>query len=88
MLLGRRGSCVSASASAMARAPQDVCGADMGRLDRIEGNEVRAWNLRPTAPRPARRKKSKSPLLGVVCLLTTEGLIRVRPRITEQHTSI
>src|SRR4029434_2664927 len=62
----------------MAIEPQYVCGADMDRLYRRERNEVRARNLRPTAPRPTRRKKSKSPLLGGVCLLTTGGLIRVR----------
>jgi hypothetical protein len=78
MVRGRRGSGVSALSSAMASAPQAVVGADMGRLDRREGNAVRARTLRPTAPRPTRRKKSKRPLRGAVCLWTTGGLIRVR----------
>src|SRR5215510_13465147 len=36
-------------------------------------NEVRARDRLQTAPGPAKRKKSKSPLIGVVCLLTKEA---------------
>jgi hypothetical protein len=47
-------------------------------------DRVRARNLRPTAPRPIRRKKAKVRSSGVVCLLTSGGLIRVRRRLDQQ----
>src|SRR5712691_4672092 len=42
------------------------------------GNQVRTHCQVTTAPEK-KRKKAKKPLLGVVCLLTTGGLISVRP---------
>jgi hypothetical protein len=42
-----------------------------------QGNEVRTRCERLTTPEPTLRKKHTNPLLGVVCLLTTGGLIRV-----------
>src|SRR5712691_3554267 len=41
------------------------------------GNQVRTHCQVTTAPEK-KRKKAKKPLLGVVCLLTTGGLISVR----------
>src|SRR6266568_316758 len=43
------------------------------------GHHVRTQDRLLTVPGIHRRKKSKSPLLGPVCLLTRGGLIRVRP---------
>jgi len=42
------------------------------------GNQVRTHCQVTTAPEK-KRKKAKKPLIGVVCLLTTGGLISVRP---------
>ena len=42
------------------------------------GHAVSTRDRLLTAPEPGKRKKSKQPLTGVVCLLTTGGLIRVR----------
>jgi Transposase len=44
------------------------------------GNHVRTHNRLLTAPGPGKRQKSKKPLTGVVCLLTTGVLIRVGRR--------
>jgi hypothetical protein len=41
----------------------------------VHRNEVRARHLLLTTSGPERRKKSKKPLKGVVCLLTTGGLL-------------
>ncbi len=43
-----------------------------------QGNQVRTRCERLTTPGPTRRKKAQNPLVGVVCLLTTGDLIRVR----------
>jgi hypothetical protein len=42
------------------------------------GNAVRTRRRVPTAPDPTQRNKATNPLLGVVYLLTTGDLIRVR----------
>jgi hypothetical protein len=44
------------------------------------GTHVRTPHRLRTAPGPGKRKKSQEPLTGVVGLLTTGVLIRVRPR--------
>jgi hypothetical protein len=43
-------------------------------------NEVSTRGQRLPAPGPTQRKKRQNPLLGIVCLLTTGGLIGVRLR--------
>ncbi len=51
------------------------------------GNQVRTHCQVTTAPEK-KRKKAKKPLLGVVCLLTTGGLISVRRGLGHQNTDL
>jgi hypothetical protein len=73
----------SARVALASREPQDVCGAATVGCAAL-------WQARQhTAPsadngRTPRRKKAKKPLSGVVCLLTTGGLIRVRHWMCER----
>src|SRR6266571_839742 len=48
------------------------------------GNQVRTHCQVTTAPEK-KRKKAKKPLIGVVCLLTTGGLISVRCGLRQGH---
>ena len=78
--LGRRGQLhdLSAIAIAMATEPQYVFGAGTRRLHLYDGNEVSARV--PDADFASTKEAEKSgkiPLLGLVCLLTTGGLISV-----------
>ena len=69
---------LAALAIAMAGDPQEVCGADTCGLSlhtEIKSGHVTSGRLRRDQPSG---KKARNPLLGVVCLLTTGGLIRVR----------
>jgi hypothetical protein len=79
MFLGRRGTilCLFALAIAMVTEPQYVFGAAtfwQRQYPEIQSGHATAVDCRGRET----RKKSKNPLLGVVCLLTTGGLIRVR----------
>ena len=80
MFLGRRGTilCLFALAIAMVTEPQYVFGAAtfwQRQYPEIKSGHATAVDCRGRET----RKKSKNPLLGVVCLLTTGGLISVRP---------
>src|SRR5207245_5737764 len=75
--LGRRGSPPgpAAIAASMAPAPPYVCGAGTRRLHlRVDMKSAHASECRHRQ----HKKVEKIPLTGVVCLLTTGGLIRVR----------
>ena len=74
----RTGPRLAARARAMGGDPQAVWGADTCGLSlptAIPSGHVTSGRLRRDQPRG---KKASHPLLGVVCLLTTGGLIRVR----------
>jgi hypothetical protein len=79
MFLGRRGypHGPAALAASMATEPQYVCGAGTRRLHlRVEMKSAHASECRHRQ----HKKVEKIPLTGVVCLVTTGGLIRVRCR--------
>jgi hypothetical protein len=80
MFLDRRGrhDCFSALVIATTSEFQYVCGAAIRCLyQSVEMTSEHATRCRLRQDQPS-GKNARNPLLGVVCLLTTGGLIRVR----------